>query len=91
MGRLAKQGDFSRQFSEPGIHGSNVMKIWFIPKAQGGACQQVCTTEDTLCRRLAQLRAGASLAAFADAVQLRAGSQRAGKAGFQAAPPSHPR
>lgn len=91
MSGLAEQGDFSCQFSEPGIHWSNVMKIWFIPKTQGGACQQVCTTEDALCRRLAQLRARASLAAFADAVQLRAGSQWAGKAGLQADPPSHPR
>ena len=50
------------------------MKIWFIPKTQGGACQQVCTTEDALCGPSAKQRAGASLAAFADAAELRAGS-----------------
>lgn len=78
VGWLGKQGEFSPQSSEPGIHGSNVMKIWFIPKTQGGARQRVCTTEDALCRPSAKLRAGASLTAFADAAQLRAEGGGAG-------------
>ena len=85
MGWLGKQGEFSPQSSEPGIHGSNVMKIWFIPKTQGGARQRVCTTEDALCRPSAKLRAGASLTAFADAAQLRAGGG-AGQDGLRTAP-----
>lgn len=42
--------EFLHEFSEPGIHGSNVIKIWFIPKTQGGACQQVHATANALCR-----------------------------------------
>lgn len=27
-----------------------MMKVWFIPQTQGGACQQVHATVNTLCR-----------------------------------------
>lgn len=89
-GRLAERagvgvgGEFSHQLSQPGIHRSNMTKIWFIPSAQGAASQQVHAAVNALCRPSDQRqRAGASRLSgfgrpggFADADQLGDGAAR---------------